>query len=257
MKEEGRKEAEKQERGKREDSFIFGSCSFNKKAAIRARLHCTRATKPQQLSNNVALFQHGLSTQNNREVTKIMPLFQRKSRDPYQASLHAHKKAAAAFEHAALFQHGLSTQNNREVTKTMPLFQRKSRDPCQASLHAHKKAAAAFEQCGFISARPFNTKQPRGHKKQSRSFNKKVTVRARLHCTRATKSAAAFEQRGFISARPFNTKQPRGHKNNAALSTKKPRSVPGFIVRMQQSRNGFRKMRLYFSTAFQHKTTER
>ena len=47
---------------------------FNKKAAIRTRLlHCTRATKPQRLSKNTALFlstfQHGLSTQNNREVT--------------------------------------------------------------------------------------------------------------------------------------------------------------------------------------------
>ena len=33
-----------------------------------------------------------------------------------------------------------------------------------ALLHAFKKAAAAFEKCGFISARSFKTKQPRGHK---------------------------------------------------------------------------------------------
>ena len=35
-----------------------------------------------------------------------------------------------------------------------------------ALLQAHNKAAAAFKKCGFISARSFNTKQPRGHKKQ-------------------------------------------------------------------------------------------
>ena len=34
-----------------------------------------------------------------------------------------------------------------------------------ALLPACKKAAAAFMKCGFISARPFKTKQPRGHKK--------------------------------------------------------------------------------------------
>jgi hypothetical protein len=33
-----------------------------------------------------------------------------------------------------------------------------------ALLPACKKAAAAFEKCGFISARSFKTKQPRGHK---------------------------------------------------------------------------------------------
>jgi hypothetical protein len=60
--------------------------------------HCARATKPQRLSKNVALFQHGFSTQNNREVTKKTPLFQQKSCDPYQASLHAYNKAAVAFE---------------------------------------------------------------------------------------------------------------------------------------------------------------
>ena len=32
---------------------------------------------------------------NNREVTKIKPLYQQKSRDPHQVSLHAHNKAAA------------------------------------------------------------------------------------------------------------------------------------------------------------------
>jgi hypothetical protein len=46
-------------------------------------------------------------------------------------------------------------------------------------------------------------------------------------------------------------------KNKAALSTKKPRSVPGFIVRVQQSRSGFRKTRFFFSTAFQHKKSVR
>ena len=49
---------------------------------------------------NVALWcwvfpQIGLSRQNNREVTKIKPLYQQKSRDPHQVSLHACNKAAA------------------------------------------------------------------------------------------------------------------------------------------------------------------
>jgi len=51
------------------------------------------------------------------------------------------------------------------------------------------------------------------------------------------KAAAAYEKCGFISVRPFKTKQPGGHKNKAALSTKKPRSAPSFIVRVQQSRS--------------------
>ena len=41
------------------------------------------------------LSQCGLSRQNNREVTKIKPLYQQKSRDPHQVSLHACNKAAA------------------------------------------------------------------------------------------------------------------------------------------------------------------
>jgi hypothetical protein len=65
---------------------------FNKKAAIRARLlHCTRATKPQRLSKNTALFlstfQHGLSTQNNREVTANKAALSTKSRHPHQCPL--------------------------------------------------------------------------------------------------------------------------------------------------------------------------
>jgi hypothetical protein len=54
------------------------------------------------------------------------------------------------------------------------------------------------------------------------------------------KSAAAFEKCGFISVRSFNTKQPRGHKKLKPLcQQKKPRSAPGFIARVQQSRSGF------------------
>jgi hypothetical protein len=70
------------------------------------------------------------------------------------------------------------------------------------------------------------------------------------------KAAAAFEKCGFISAQSFNTKEPRGHNKKGAVSAKQPRFVPGFIARAQQTRSGFRTMRLYFSTAFQHKTTE-
>jgi hypothetical protein len=55
----------------------------------------TRARKPPRLSKNAALFQCSLSRQNNREVTKIKPLYQQKSRDPHQVSLHACNKAAA------------------------------------------------------------------------------------------------------------------------------------------------------------------
>jgi hypothetical protein len=62
---------------------------------------------------------------------------------------------------------------------------------------------------------------------------------------------------GFISARPFIAKQLRGHKKQSRPFNKKPRSAPGFIARVQQSRSGFRKMRLHFSTAFQRKATER
>ena len=49
-------------------------------------------------------------------------------------------------------------------------------------------------------------------------------------------AAAAFEECGFISVRSFKTKQPRGHKNKAALSTKKPRSAPSFITRVQRDK---------------------
>ena len=61
------------------------------------------------------------------------------------------------------------------------------------------------------------------------------------------KAAAAFEECGFISVRSFKTKQPRGHKNKAALSTKKPRSAPSFIVRVQQSRSDDGKLKAHVS----------
>ena len=61
------------------------------------------------------------------------------------------------------------------------------------------------------------------------------------------KAAAAFEECGFISARSFKTKQPRGHKNKAALSTKKPRSAPSFIARVQQSRSDDGKLKAHVS----------
>jgi hypothetical protein len=63
------------------------------------------------------------------------------------------------------------------------------------------------------------------------------------------KAAAAFKKCGFISARSFKTKQPRGHKNKAALSTKKPRSAPSFIIRVQQSRSD--RDELYKGTCFE------
>jgi hypothetical protein len=57
-----------------------------------------------------------------------------------------------------------------------------------ALLHAYKKAAAAFEKRGFILARSFKTKQPRGHKnKAALSTTKKAVIRTKFHCTRAAK----------------------------------------------------------------------
>ena len=61
------------------------------------------------------------------------------------------------------------------------------------------------------------------------------------------KAAAAFEKCGYFSMRPFKTKQPRGHKNKAALSTKKPRSAPSFIARVQQSRSDRGKIKAHVS----------
>ena len=61
------------------------------------------------------------------------------------------------------------------------------------------------------------------------------------------KAVAAFEECGFISVRSFKTKQPRGHKNKAALSTKKPRSAPSFIARVQQSRGDHDKLKAHVS----------
>ena len=63
------------------------------------------------------------------------------------------------------------------------------------------------------------------------------------------KRAASFEKCGFISVRSFKTKQPRGHKNKAALSTKKPRSAPIFIVRVQQSRSDRAEIKAHLSKA--------
>jgi hypothetical protein len=39
------------------------------------------------LAKDAPSFQHGRSTKNDREVTKIKPLFQQKNCDPHQASL--------------------------------------------------------------------------------------------------------------------------------------------------------------------------
>jgi hypothetical protein len=108
-----------------------------------------------------------------------------------------------------LFQRGLSTQNNREVTKNKAALSTKKPPSVPgfiARAQQRNKATAAFEKCGFISVRPFNTKQPRGHKKQSRSFNKKAAIRARLHYTRATKpqrlsnNVALFQPLTFVKA---------------------------------------------------------
>jgi hypothetical protein len=61
------------------------------------------------------------------------------------------------------------------------------------------------------------------------------------------KATAAFEKCGFVSVRSFKTKQPRGHKNKAALSTKKLRSAPSFIARVQQSRSDDDKLKAHVS----------
>jgi hypothetical protein len=48
--------------------------------------------------------------------------------------------------------------------------------PFQPKKRSTNKAAAAFEKHGFISARPFNTKQPGGHKKRSSPLPKPPAV---------------------------------------------------------------------------------
>ena len=84
-------------------------------------------------------------------------------------------------------------------------------------------------------------------------MNDRTEIEARLLKAAAAllhagkKAAAAFEECGFISVRSFKTKQPRGHKNKAALSTKKPRSAPSFIVRVQQSRSDDGKLKAHVS----------
>ena len=88
--------------------------------------------------------------------------------------------------------------------------------------------------CSRISARaPVRSAEA----EKAACFKRGHCARARLKMPACKKAAAAFEKCGFISARPFKTKQPRGHKNKAALSTKKPRSAPSFIARVQQSRS--------------------
>jgi hypothetical protein len=124
-------------------------------------------------------------------------------------------------------------------------------------LCACNKAAAAFEKGGFISAWSFNTKQPRGHKQQSRSFNKKAAIRTRLHCARTTKPQRLSKNTALLQHGLSTQNNREVTKLKAALSTKKPRSVPGFIARVQQNRSGFRKTWLYFSAAFQHEITKR
>jgi hypothetical protein len=73
---------------------------------------------------------------------------------------------------------------------------------------------------------------------------------------RFLKAAAAFEKCGFISVRSFKTKQPRGHKNKAVLSTKKPRSAPSFIARVQQSRSDRDKLKTHISKVLLHAYNE-
>jgi hypothetical protein len=86
-------------------------------------------------------------------------------------------------------------------------------------------------------------------------MNDRAEIEARLLKAAAAllhagkKAAAAFEECGFMSVRSFKTKQPRGHKNKAALSTKKPRSAPSFIVRVQQSRSDRTEIKAHLSKA--------
>ena len=84
-------------------------------------------------------------------------------------------------------------------------------------------------------------------------MNDRAEIEARLLKAAAAllhagkKAAAAFEECGFISVRYFKTKQPGGHKNKAVLSTKKLRSAPSFIVRVQQSRCDDGKLKAHVS----------
>jgi hypothetical protein len=114
---------------------------------------------------------------------------------------------------SAVFQHKTTERSQ----KIKPLCQQKSRDPHTAPLHACNKAEAAFEKCGFVPARSFNTKQPRGHKnKAALSTKKPWSVPGFI--VRVQKSRNGFRRMRFVSARPFNTKQPSVNKKAAILS---------------------------------------
>jgi hypothetical protein len=206
---------------------------------------------------------HGVSTQNSREVTKNKAaLSTKKPRSVpgfivrVQQTHNGFKKMRLYF--SAVFQHKTAGRSQ----KVKPLFQQQKAPIC-TRLHYTRTTkpqrlsgnAASF-QCG-LSAQNMNNRE--ATKNKAALSTKKAAVRARLHCTRATKPQrlsgnAALFQCG-LSAQ--NTNNREATKNKATLSTKKPRSVPGFIVRVQQTRSGFRKMRLYFSAVVQHKITER
>jgi hypothetical protein len=101
---------------------------------------------------------------------------------------------------------------------------------------------AAFDQGSFISPLFSNAKQPRGHKTIKPLFQQKAAIRARLDCTRATQPYGFRQRRPKLFHRFFSTQNIREvTTNKAALSTKMPRSVPGFIVRVQHSRTAFDK----------------
>jgi hypothetical protein len=66
-------------------------------------------------------------------------------------------------------------------------------------------------------------------------------VRARLDCTRTTQPHGFRQRRLYFTAVFQHKTTERSQKNKAALSTKKPRFVPGLIVHVKHSRTAFDK----------------
>jgi hypothetical protein len=73
--------------------------------------------------------------------------------------------------------------------------------------------------------------------------------RLRWNKTALFESRCGFQKMRFYSSTATPQKMTGRSQKWSFPFNKKPRSAPGFIVRVQQSRSGFRQMGLYFSTA--------
>jgi hypothetical protein len=88
---------------------------------------------------------------------------------------------------AALFTAVFQHKTTREVTKNKAALSTKKPRFAPGLIVRVQHSRTAIDKSGFISPLFSNAQQPRGHNKQSRSFNKKAVIQARLDCARATK----------------------------------------------------------------------